>query len=266
MGKLKFYENKKLIDPYKSAIEDYINKIPTKDILQNYGISRTHFYTILRQEGVIVRKMEDSKKKFSLNPSFFIEPYAFEDGYIFGFFMADGCNYQNKLLSLAIAEKDKYILYEMSKFIFEKGSYLPIYFQKTKNPNWQNKYCLRICDKKLTDKFNRMGCKTNKSLSLSFENLAEYSKEFQKGFILGFFDGDGWITKSNNEVGFVSSNLHCKQLQDFFETQKICSFIYNKGKVSQCLIRQKKSIKKFKDWLYEPLPPLFLKRKFNTFK
>ena len=102
-------------------------------------------------------------------------------------------------------------------------------------------------------------------------------KEYQADFIRGVFDGDGMIGYSYNrghaylEVLVSASNIFVEQILKILHENNIfqdvnISFKKSYGKkYSRILVRKKKLVKDFYDFIYKNNPTLYLERKRKKF-
>src|SRR5580698_456208 len=113
-----------------------------------------------------------------------------EKAYYFGFICADGTHdkYQFKI---KIRAKDREIL---DKFKTSMAADHNIYL-------YGEDATFRICSKSLCDQLSLLGCPSRKSLILKYPNI---DANFNRDFIRGVYDGDGWFIK--DQWGIVSGS------------------------------------------------------------
>lgn len=129
-------------------------------------------------------------KKYSFNENFFDEIDNSTKAYWLGFCMADGCNTGDEL-TIELSAKDKNQLLMMRKDLCADH---PISYRKR---NESQMASLRISSRYLCQQLDKWGCIQNKSFVLQYPS--NLSKEFERDFIRGFFDGDGCIHVHKNE-------------------------------------------------------------------
>jgi hypothetical protein len=119
--------------------------------------------------------------------------------YVLGFIAADGCVYEraecgSKDLQIHLAIKDIDHLYKIRDLISPGRS---IYITKgaCRLSIGSNYMCNSLID---------LGITPRKSLSIEFPQVPD---QYRSHFIRGYFDGDGWITKRLNCVGFCGGSL-----------------------------------------------------------
>lgn len=159
-----------------------------------------------KKHGITLKK--GSVRQYYFNESFFDVIDTEEKAYILGLIAADGyIDIEEKSVSLQLHSKDEYILNKIKSLI---GDTAPLYKRKNKNSK-----TLTLSSKKLVKSLNLFGIVRNKTLSLSLPNL---DTKFMKHFLRGYFDGDGWIGKSQ-AVLVGASYLFLSQLKNFiFQT------------------------------------------------
>lgn len=164
---------------------------------------------------------------------------------------------------MALNEKDKAHLEKFLKFININTFECLKYNEKT------NSYSISLNDVYFYDDLVRIGFSATKSYdteSTVFDNIPDNLKKF---FILGFWDGDGYVsissTEGKNLTGCVSNNK--KMLQRFTEYinntlgKDFCKVVhYDYPRIR--LTRNK--AKRLLDWMYVDTP-IYLDRKHDTY-
>jgi len=81
-----------------------------------------------------------------------------------------------------------------------------------------------MCNKKICEDLQSLGCVPNKSLILKFPTEEQVPKEFIRDFIRGYFDGDGCIhinlEKQNIQFNIMGTLEFIEEIQKIF-TKKL---------------------------------------------
>ena len=179
----------------EEILEKYQNNWSQQKIAEFYKVSRTVIKRILNTEGKNLT-IRERTSKYKYNQDVFEVIDTPEKAYWLGFLAADGCNYQrehNASIIINIHEKDIAHLIEFQKFCgtdAEIQSYISNVGYSNNTPMCKIVLNSKKISKDLADK----GIVSNKSLILQPPLISE---EFYKPFILGYFDGDGNISKTS---------------------------------------------------------------------
>lgn len=176
--------------------------------------------------------------------------------YVFGFWCAKGCIYDERVFDITVRIKDKYLVKAIAKELDYCG---PILDSVNKQICRINFSCPVICNDllSLTEKEN---CK-------SF--LLDIPKEYFADFIRGYFDGAGTVAlvKGNRiNTAFTSNNKHFiftlwRLLKEEAGVEKgSYDDVYGSLKFG------KNDSLKIGSFMYKNNPELFLKRKRDKFK
>lgn len=172
-----------IVDLYKEGVS--IEKLTIKT-----GLGATSIRTFLKQNNIKLRGLEQSQRKYNLDFNYFKNIDTHEKAYILGFIAADG--YNNEIyhrLAITLHQKDREVL----NFIQENlKTDCPI--KDIKNRNHAS---LIITNKTLSKDLKNLGIVQAKSLILKYPNI---DKKFDSAFMLGYFDGDGTINISNQNL------------------------------------------------------------------
>lgn len=170
-----------------------INKISDEFGVNWYTIAR-----IIKNSGVKIHGIRDSKLKYKVNQSFFDNLDTENKAYWLGFIAADGCVRSNrKTFTLSLAGKDKG---HLEKFLFDLDSNYPIYEHVKQNNG--KKYPgarVQITNPVLCNSLINHGILPNKTATLMFPDIPT---ELWRHFIRGLFDGDGSVSGDNTCPNF----------------------------------------------------------------
>ena len=110
--------------------------------------------------------------------------------------MADGyVSFEKNTIELSLKESDKDHLRKINEYFLSNS---PIKEKRKYDKRYDKTYIsYRVCynSKKIKDNLSKLGCTTQKSLTLKFPELEE---NIVPHFIRGYFDGDGCITKTSS--------------------------------------------------------------------
>ena len=204
----------KKIEFSQEQIEDILNKYQNnwsqQKIADFYKVSRTVIKRVLeiQCEGLIIR---NRTSKYKYQQDIFENIDTAEKAYWLGFLAADGCNYQrehNASIILNVHEKDIKHLEKFKKFCHtnaEIKSYIGYEGFSNQTPMCK----ITLNSKKISNDLIDKGILPNKSLILQPPHILE---EFYKPFILGYFDGDGSISKSSQYNNYSISIQGTKEI------------------------------------------------------
>lgn len=188
------------------------------EIQRQLGIDRKKLSQTLRQEGIEIRV---NNQKHSYNESFFDVIDTEEKAYWLGFLYADGNtnDFGKWEVSISLAYKDKH---HLQKFISLISPTLQ--FQEFNAKCFGKEYRsakVRITNKRITESLIRQGCVPAKTLVLQFPPESIVSRQLQRHFIRGYFDGDGnaYVSKNKWVVLFrlIGVPSFLETIQDVFE-------------------------------------------------
>ena len=204
----------KKIEFSQEQIIDILNKYQDnwsqQKIADFYGVSRTVIKRILtvQNEGISIR---NKTSKYKYQQDIFENIDTAEKAYWLGFLAADGCNYQrehNASIILNIHEKDKKHL-EKFKFFCKTNAEIKSYIGYEGFSNQTPMCKITLNSKKISNDLIDKGIIPNKSLILQPPNISE---QFYKPFILGYFDGDGSISKTSQYNNYTISIQGTKEI------------------------------------------------------
>lgn len=257
----------------KSIINDYVSGLTNSEISKKYLLHRTTVQRILLRENVLLRKQtETSRKHHILNENFFEDIDSEEKSYILGLLYADGYINSNGF-GITLKEDDKELLEKISTIIYGKIilGYRPskTYSQKLKYVS-KPQYRLEVTSYKMKKDLISHGCIPKKSFFITFPNFIDINQ--YRHFVRGYFDGDGCLTipqKNPNNVTFTitSNTKFCDGIVDYINNalgvnMKSCN---RYGNIGVARLTGRKQVKLLLNWLYSD-SKIFMKRKFDKFK
>ena len=205
-------------------------------------------------------------QKTQINENYFEVIDSEDKAYWLGFLYVDGC----------VTKDLKSIIVNLSSVDYNHLKAL----NECMNSDYEIKYkdnnsvWLRITRKKIAKDLVDKGCTPSKSLTLQFPSEDKLSKELQRHFIRGYFDGDGCIStilrKHKNrknpimecEVNFLGTKHILENIVKIIPLDNVRIFQF--GKIYKFRIQNKKDIIKLMDYLYED-SHFYLQRKFKKY-
>ena len=255
------------IEEIQDIILKYNNNWSQRKISEFYNVSRIVIKRVLQEENISIRKRTN---KYYANYDAFENIDSTEKAYWLGFLAADGCNYQraeNASIILTIHQKDREHLEKFKKFCNTNAKIID-YIQNDGYSNNTPMSKIVLNSMKMSNDLIDKGIVPKKSLILKKPNI---SKDFFYPYICGYFDGDGSISKSNQ------NNNYLINIQGTKETLLWINDLLN---ISDRLEKRNKNDNKNSYYLrcggvYKPYQILnkiyyscdiHLERKFNIFK
>ena len=177
------------------------NNISTRQLGEMYNVSKTVISRILKENNIV---LDHNNRKYQLDINTFETIDTNEKAYWLGFIAADGCNYErssNASIILNIHQRDKEHLEKFRKFVNGKDLEIKEYIQNTGFSNNTPMCKIVINSKKMSQDLSNKGIVPKKSLILEPPKI---DKKFFLPFILGYFDGDGSIYKTNQNLYHIS--------------------------------------------------------------
>ena len=250
-----------------NELYDYFNEKYSKKQLRNYCTNNNlNYKKLTKEERAVISKNRKNKKQRQqtlINHDYF-KTWSKNMAYIFGLWCADGnIGTQNKgyQFSIKLHKKDKYLLKDI---LDEMKSEHKIYENK------ENCCYFIIGSKTIYNDIIALGGMEKKSLNLKFPSVPS---EYLPDFIRGYFDGDGCIAKTSNQVNIIGTIDFLNTIKDvLFDNGILISNICKKHPESKSncyvlYICKKTEIIKFKNFIYKECGDnsLFLKRKKEIF-
>ena len=191
----------------------YIEDNESLSKIGNYfSVSKNVIKRILVEEEIPLRK---KTTKYKQNTDIFEDINTLEKAYWLGFIAADGCVYKNKensgTLTISIHRKDRAHLEHFCDFIGTERGIID-FVNDTGFGNNTPMSKISIYSTKLVDDLIDKGVHPNKSLVLKPPLIKE---EFWKSYLLGFFDGDGSISRIQGSRNFTFSILGTKEILEW---------------------------------------------------
>ena len=255
----------------KEQIEDIINKYQNEKmsatkIGELYHLSKTPILRILKENKV---EIIQHRHKIEADYNIFENIDSQEKAYWLGFLAADGCNYErqyNASIILNIHQKDREHL-EKFKTFMKSNAKIVDYIQNVGFSNNTSMCKIVFNSKKLSKDLSDKGVVPNKSLILQKPKIDE---QYYLSFILGYFDGDGSIYKTNQYNNYCISIQGTKELLEWINSILNISLKLEKridNNVNSYYIRCGGTLKPYLilKQLYEKCP-ICLTRKFQIYK
>lgn len=256
----------------------YIQKHNKREIAKLANCNEMTIHKYMKQFGFQTDNTLSRKRKYNYNESYFDNIDTPEKAYWLGYIAADGCirkvrnnktnTSENRLkFCISIQDKDHLCIFRDS-ICPELKIKDHITYLKATNKYYQG-CSLTVYNTHIVNSLLALGIEQNKSTK---EKMPLLKKEFQRAFILGYFDGDGcfsyWSSALNGlqyEVTIVGSETIVNQIGDIIkEAIGLEKHIRQDGKI-YTLVYTLNNATQLMEWLYKENIP-FLQRKFNKYK
>lgn len=175
------------------------NKLSLRKISKELNINRKKLSKKLKEDNVLIRDVNKnfipkSKRVLAFNTETFKKIDTEEKAYWLGFLYADGYINNDKGIELTLKKDDLEHLKKFKSFMQTDNK---ISFREK-----QQAYRICIYSKELAKDLTDLGCFQNKSLKLIFPTEQQVPNDLINHFMRGYFDGDGCITASQNQLRF----------------------------------------------------------------
>ena len=253
-------------------INDYKNNVTNKTLTKKYDLHRCTIQTILLRNDVKLKPLSETARKHQLtNENYFNVIDDEEKAYILGLLYADG-SISNNGFEISLMETDKELLEKLSIIIYNK---IVLYYRKAKKyrTEYDNickpQYRFEVTSSTMKNDLIKHGCMQAKTFKIRFPELT--NENIYRGFIRGYFDGDGCIcvpTKhpDNVTVTITSNTKFCDGLAEYVRNVvgvNMKSCIRYKD-VSNTRLTGGQQVRKFMNWLYDDAT-IYMKRKFEKY-
>lgn len=252
------YRKKEMINFHSMGLT-----IPEISICMQKEFPRTTYAGValtLSRQGI---KANPSKmpRRSTLNENYFEKINTHRTAYFFGLICADGCVSSDiKRVRIGLKEEDSYLIDELKKELNFSGKILRY---KPSLGGFQRS--IQLYSQKMVDDLKFHGCVDRKSLTLEFPNI---EKQFLGSFFRGYFDGDGWVSKQENNrlaFGIIGSVPFIEKTKNILkEYFNIESYIYYRKEYCLLHINKQVEIVKIRDIMYE-FDSVSLNRKKSNF-
>lgn len=261
----------------QECIDYYLDNHLLKETAAKFNISKYHLRRLFKEAGV-----EITRGDYDIDLTYFENIDSADKAYWLGLFYADGYISEYKKrgdkivteykFSIALSGDDGYLVDQYKEDISFTGSTIIIpaktVIRKTdgKLINKSVQTRVDIYNKKIFNDLVKLGLEPRKSKTCLFPEFMK-TNPFIADFIRGYFDGDGWVSKTM-EVGIIGSldfnKEFAKVLNDLSieTTSNLEPRVENMGYIR---IRNN-SKKKFADFIYYKGVNRFMKRKRNRLK
>ena len=214
--------------------------------------------------------------KYYYNKDFFQKIDNEEKAYWLGFLYADGCInrfYRNEKLKamnleIGLCKEDES---HLEKFLKSIESNVEIKYKKIKlNGKSYDASRITICCTKTCRDLIEKGCTPQKSLTLKFPSNDIVPENLMRHFIRGYFDGDGCVSVSSNniiQINFIGTKEMLDGISNYLRNNKIIyknPSMYKKGNAFEMFIYGADVIEQFFHFLYDDAI-VYLDRKYNKF-
>lgn len=259
----------------ESIINEYIKKPITLNTIGNmFGLHGVTISKILKEYNIPIYTKQQLFS-FGLNENYFEEIDSEEKAYLLGFFLADGCIFDDLMGSpkiiFGLAEPDTYIVKIFHQAINSQN-------KLRVDARRDHLYISSVnSSQKMADDLEKLGISKHKPI----RKLPIIHDDLMHHLIRGFFDGDGnfgyRLSHPEREnchsyrgrIDMVAHEYVLPTLKNLLE-EKVGIYQYNIGRVNckmflQCVdINKKTDILKFYNYIYNDAT-IYLQRKKNKF-
>ena len=179
-----------------------------------FNVSRTVITRIFNENQIAIKKDNHQHKG---NYNIFENIDSIEKAYWLGFLAADGCNYRrekNATILINIHQKDREQLEKFLKFC-NCDNKIDDYIATEGYSNNTPMCKIQIYSIKMSDDLTQLGVPPKKSLILQPPHIKE---QFFLPYILGYFDGDGSISKTNQYNNYEISIQGTKEILEWINS------------------------------------------------
>lgn len=191
----------------------YANNQSQQSIADALGLSRRVVKRILTENSDKIT-LRERTSKYQANYNVFENIDTPEKAYWLGFLAADGCNYQrehNASIIVNIHQQDISHLMKFKEFC-QADAEIVTYTATAGFSNNTPMCKMTLNSKKMSEDLADKGVTPRKSLTLEPPKI---NKEFFLPFILGYFDGDGSISKTSQYNNFTFSIQGTKEMLEW---------------------------------------------------
>lgn len=191
-----YYENNEALNQYEKAIEYYYQtSCSLEKIMKEFGIKDS----IFKDKLINVFGLEPIDNKIKFDRNVFSAIDTEDKAYWLGFILADGGIYKNEL-RIKLGAIDKTHLEKFCELVSLDKSYIK---KEIHQITGNELYKVVLHSSEIVSDLKNLGIDYNKTTrEIPFYQI---SKELIPSYIRGFLDGDGYITKDFNTIGFVGS-------------------------------------------------------------
>ena len=192
----------KRFNKYKEEIfREFEKGKSIKSLGRKYRVNWSIISNRLIEEGMYVR---EERFVHQFNESFFSKIDSPKKSYWLGWMYSDGfvqihSIYGGKYIGLDLDEKDKSVVEGFRDSLESNMSVKEIIHKPPKNYKWKKEEYksqrLIFHSKRMFNHLGKLGVVPRKSLILTFPDKNQVPNKFIKPFLLGYFEGDGSITK-----------------------------------------------------------------------
>lgn len=183
----------KLQEHSETIVQQYINGTSGPLLAKAYGCAVSSIYSLLKKHNVRIRSNKENYKQ-NIRHDYFNKIDSYEKAYWLGFIAADGCilDRAGKSLSIKIDldSKDKNHLEKFAEDIGLEPNKVKIYKYAHGTAELAR---ITLCSDELCKAVKKYNVVPRKTHIYTFPE--KLPNKYRSSFILGYFDGDGCITK-----------------------------------------------------------------------
>lgn len=244
-------------------VEMYDQEIPVTEIAKTFAVNESTVRRRLNKiKGPLGKERTVTKRKYTVDESFFEVIDTPEKAYVMGWFYSDGSNDLSRYTaSISLAEDNSDALYKIRDVI---GSDAEIKISQP--PSRQRQFRLRICNKVVSTQIARLGTSGNVTYTRTWPTWL--SEELNPYFIRGLVEGDGFVSARDSRsyyTGYSGTIMMCEALGKIVERLNIRYHIYPGPKVHGAFrITRHADTVRFLDYIYADAT-IYLDRKYANY-
>lgn len=244
--------------------QKYLNGATIRELEAEYNCSNSVIHRCLINQNVSIRTNSEVHQKWVLNETYFDNIDSLDKAYLLGFIAADGWVTDRNEVGIGLQAQDiDMIIFFQSQLQTNK----PIYQRD------ENTVELRVQNQHMADTLKSYSIVPRKSLLVNIGEIIQLSgliDEQIPAFLLGYFDGDGGIYKSNGQFSCSITGTWetCQYFFNYFDKIGLITKRHKDTKNNYTYqIGGRNQVKKALSKLYNISSKLtfFYQRKYNIF-
>lgn len=256
-------------------VKEYLTGKSASQVAREFNINLETVLRFVKQAGHIIKNTPKVSRGLNYNRDYFEDINTEEKAYWLGFIVADGCitekisfnkKTSNKQLQISLAIKDKQHL-EKFKAALEYSGDIKIRKKSSGYANFEG-CSIVICSNKLCNDLAKWGVTPRKTFNCKFPY--NIPTNLYKHFIRGYWDGDGHLGLTQQQVGCIGNTKFINSIQT------VCRRFNNKlTKVKLFPVKSTKGMARYRkggrlqssllaNWLYKDAK-VYLDRKYNLY-
>lgn len=256
------HSNRKINEiDYESIINLYRDKkISTPQIAKMYNTTTKSICDILKRNNI---ERNNRQGDFNLNINFWKKIDNIESAYFLGWILTDGNIWGNQI-RLSLNSKDEEVLYNFRDAVNSSVNIRKTYKKNNNTGSIEYTSTISICCSQWVDDLSLLHITPNKTLTCAIPDISD---NLLPHFIRGCIEGDGYISKNGDKLGFCGNLQVVTRLHDILVDKlkvynvKIRNYGNNLYEVVWC---SKRDVNCIGNYIYKDAGKLYMKRKFDN--